>query len=185
MNVDPQLRATVEAWIARDPDPETRGELTALLTEDDEVALRERFSGRLEFGTAGLRSAAGSGRSAKGGVTGGTYTVAFESSFGWTDGFDPTGEYLANAQVIYSSLLLRRLVGFNSLPGAAGNLPVPDLATSIPKPTNGGKTYTFHLRNGVKFGPPVNREITSKDVKYALERMARPKTGRSMRSTTR
>ncbi len=56
MKVDPQLRATVEAWIARDPDPETRGELTALLTEDDEVALRERFSGRLEFGTAGLRA---------------------------------------------------------------------------------------------------------------------------------
>jgi len=56
MSVDPQLRASVEAWIARDPDSETRAELEALLVTGDEVALRERFSGRLEFGTAGLRA---------------------------------------------------------------------------------------------------------------------------------
>ena len=54
---------------------------------------------------------------------------------------------------------------------------MPDLATTIPKPTNGGKTCTFHLKKGIKFGPPVNREITSKDVKYAIERLARPKNG--------
>ena len=28
---------------------------------------------------------------------------------------------------------------------------VPDLATSIPVPTNGGKTYVFHIRTGIKF----------------------------------
>jgi peptide/nickel transport system substrate-binding protein len=28
---------------------------------------------------------------------------------------------------------------------------VPDLATSIPQPTNGGKTYVFHIRKGIKF----------------------------------
>ena len=33
----------------------------------------------------------------------------------------------------------------------------PDIATSVPKPTNGGKTYTFHIKPGVKFSPPVNR----------------------------
>ncbi len=56
MKVDPRLRATVEAWIARDPDPQSRAELETLLATGDEVALRERFSGRLEFGTAGLRA---------------------------------------------------------------------------------------------------------------------------------
>ena len=45
--------------------------------------------------------------------------------------------------------------------GCRRSLVVPDLATSVPKPTNGGRRYTFHLKNGVKFGPPVNREITS------------------------
>ena len=110
-------------------------------------------------------------------VKGGTYVVGWESSFGWTDGFDPTGEYLANGFAIYGSLLLRTLVGFNHVAGAPGNKPIPDLATSVPKPTNGGKVYTFHLKDGIKFGPPVNREITSADIKYALERAARPKNG--------
>jgi peptide/nickel transport system substrate-binding protein len=108
---------------------------------------------------------------------GGTYRVGWESTFGWTDSFDPTGEYLANGFAIYSNLLLRGLVGFNHVAGPAGNKPVPDLATTVPKPTNGGKTYTFKLKSGIRWGPPVNREITSKDVKYAVERMARPKNG--------
>jgi peptide/nickel transport system substrate-binding protein len=108
---------------------------------------------------------------------GGTYRVGWESSFGFTDNFDPTGEYLANAFAINTNLLLRGLVGYNHVAGPAGSVVVPDLATSVPKPTNGGKRYTFKLKNGVKWGPPVNRAITSKDVKYALERMALPKNG--------
>ena len=123
--------------------------------------------------TAASVSASGSAKS----VTGGTYVMGWESSFGWTNGFDPTGEYLANAQAIYSSLLLRTLVTYNHVAGAAGNKLVPDLATAVPKPTNGGKTYTFKLKSGIKFGPPLNREITSADVRYAVERMARPKNG--------
>jgi len=108
---------------------------------------------------------------------GGTYRVGWETAFGWTDSFDPTGEYLANAFTIYSNLMLRTLVQFNHVVGPAGNIVVPDLATSIPKPTNGGKTYTFHLKKGIRWGPPVNREITSKDARYGIERMARPKNG--------
>src|SRR5919198_4976853 len=108
---------------------------------------------------------------------GGTYRVGWESEFGWTDAFDPTGEYLGNAWAIYSNLLVRTLVGYNHVAGAAGNKIVPDLATSVPKPTNGGKTYTFHLKSGIKFGPPVNREITSKDIAFALNRLANPKDG--------
>jgi phosphomannomutase len=51
------LREAVERWIARDPDPQTRAELQALLAANDAGTLRERFSGRLAFGTAGLRAA--------------------------------------------------------------------------------------------------------------------------------
>jgi peptide/nickel transport system substrate-binding protein len=103
---------------------------------------------------------------------GGTYTVGWEQSFGFTDNFDPTGEYLGNAWGIYNNLLLRTLIGYKHLPGAAGNQLIGDLATSVPQPTNGGLTYTYHLRPGIKFGPPVNRVITSKDVAYALDRLA-------------
>ncbi|MEV6864609.1 phospho-sugar mutase [Streptosporangium subroseum] len=49
------------SWLAQDPDPETRAELTALLESGDDEALRERFGARLEFGTAGLRGELGAG----------------------------------------------------------------------------------------------------------------------------
>ena len=47
---------------------------------------------------------------------------------------------------------------------------VPDLAESAPEVSADGKTVTVKIRKGVKFSPPVNREVTSKDVKYAIER---------------
>ena len=72
---------------------------------------------------------------------------------------------------------VKTLVGYEHAAGAAGNKIVPDLATSVPKPTNGGKTYTFHLKPDIKFGPPVNREITSQDFVTAMERLANPKDG--------
>ena len=55
------------AWLADDPDPDTRAELAELIERadaDDTAALAElgdRFAGRLEFGTAGLRGALGAG----------------------------------------------------------------------------------------------------------------------------
>jgi peptide/nickel transport system substrate-binding protein len=48
---------------------------------------------------------------------------------------------------------------------------VPDLASAPPEVSDDGKTVTVKVRSGVKFSPPVNREVTSKDVKYAVERM--------------
>jgi peptide/nickel transport system substrate-binding protein len=122
-------------------------------------------------------SAAHSGRSASGITRGGTLKVGWEASFGFTDNLDPTGEYLGDAQGILDNLLVRTLVGYRHTAGAAGNVLVPDLATSVPGPTDGGLTYTFHLKQGIKFGPPVNREVTSKDILYALERLANPKDG--------
>lgn len=103
---------------------------------------------------------------------GGTYTVGWEQSFGFTDNLDPTGEYLGNAWAILNNLMLRSLIGYKHQAGAAGNELIGDLATSVPQPTDNGLTYTYHLRSGVKFGPPVNRVITAKDVVYALNRLA-------------
>ena len=111
------------------------------------------------------------------GGTGGTYRVGWENSFGFTDNFDPTGEYLGDAQSIQSSLLVRTLVGYDHVAGVAGNKLVPDLATDVPEPTDNGLTYTFKLKNGITFGPPLNRPITSADVRYAMERLAVPKNG--------
>jgi phosphomannomutase len=49
------------AWLEEDPDPQTREELAALLEAGDTAALAERFSGMLQFGTAGLRGELGAG----------------------------------------------------------------------------------------------------------------------------
>lgn len=57
-------RDEVSRWIADDPDESTRAELTALLAATDPAAaaeLEDRFSGLLQFGTAGLRGALGGG----------------------------------------------------------------------------------------------------------------------------
>jgi peptide/nickel transport system substrate-binding protein len=48
---------------------------------------------------------------------------------------------------------------------------VPDLASAPPEVSADGKTVTVKIRTGVKFSPPVDRAVTSKDVKYAIERM--------------
>src|SRR3954453_20417776 len=118
----------------------------------------------------------GTGSSASGsGDQGGTYRVGWENSFGFTNSFDPTGEYLGEGMGIYSNLMIRTLSGYNHVAASAAIEFVPDLATDVPEPTDGGQTYTFKLRKGVKFGPPVNREVTSKDVLYAFERLPKPK----------
>jgi phosphomannomutase len=62
---DADLLQRARAWAAEDPDPATRAELEALIAaaEDgsDSSELADRFSGTLEFGTAGLRGALGAG----------------------------------------------------------------------------------------------------------------------------
>ena len=102
---------------------------------------------------------------------GGVFRVEWESSFDFTGGFDPTGEYLGEAFGIYSNLLVRTLVGYNHVAGAPGNRLVPDLATNLGILSKDHKTYTFTLKDGIKFGPPLNRAITSKDVLWAFMRI--------------
>lgn len=50
----------------------------------------------------------------------------------------------------------------------------PDLAAGPPQISKDGKTLTVKLRSGVRFSPPVSREVTSKDVAYAIERGFNP-----------
>ncbi|WP_405998946.1 phospho-sugar mutase [Streptomyces sp. NBC_00829] len=55
------LIARARAWLAEDPDSETRNELGKLVDAQDLDALAERFGGTLQFGTAGLRGELGAG----------------------------------------------------------------------------------------------------------------------------
>ncbi len=63
----------------------------------------------------------------------------------------------------------RQLVSFSPEPGLASTTLKPDLATSNAKISDDGKTYTYTLKDGLKWedGSP----LTSKDVKYGIERI--------------
>jgi peptide/nickel transport system substrate-binding protein len=95
---------------------------------------------------------------------GGTLRFGLAGDF---DSVDPGDTYYA-----YSWNFLRNyartLVVFKSAPGQAGTKLVPDLATTLGVPTDGAKTWTYKLRDGLKFedGTP----ITSADVKYGVAR---------------
>ena len=92
--------------------------------------------------TTSTTSSGGGGNSAVGSGTydngsskkGGNYRIGWEQSFGFTNNFDPTGEYLGNAWGLYSNLMLRSLVGYKHLPGAAGNETIGDLACQFGQP---------------------------------------------------
>jgi len=96
-------------------------------------------------GCGGSSSSSGPATSAA--HKGGTFTILANSAFGVAD---PAQNYtLEEWQLLIDTH--DGLVGFAKECGLPGNKIVPDLATSIPAPTNGGKTYVFHIRRGIKF----------------------------------
>ncbi|WP_433275520.1 ABC transporter substrate-binding protein [Pseudonocardia xinjiangensis] len=120
-------------------------------------------------GSSGGSSSSGGGSDAGGvhnvsDVTGGT--IRYANSGDW-DSLDPADTYYSYSWN-FARLYSRALVMFKSAPGKDGATLVPDLAESLGKPSDDAKTWTYTLRQGVKFedGTPV----TSKDVKYAVER---------------
>jgi peptide/nickel transport system substrate-binding protein len=50
----------------------------------------------------------------------------------------------------------------------------PDLADGEPQVSDGGRTVTFKIKDGVRYSPPVDREIRAADFKYAIERGLMP-----------
>jgi peptide/nickel transport system substrate-binding protein len=102
----------------------------------------------LTAAACGSSASPGGGQATPGkGHAGGTYTILASSAFGVAD---PAQNYtLEEWQLLIDTH--DGLVQFKRVGGTAGTQIVPDLATAIPKPTDGGKTYLFHIRKGIKF----------------------------------
>jgi peptide/nickel transport system substrate-binding protein len=89
---------------------------------------------------------------------------------------DPQSGYTVSAGeadwLVYTPLLT-----YAHKSGVAGTQVIPGLATSLPKITNGGKTYTLTLRPGLKYsdGTPV----VASDVKFAIQRAIKVNWGAS------
>jgi peptide/nickel transport system substrate-binding protein len=106
------------------------------------------------------------------GRRGGTLRVL---SLGQLDYLDPQRSYyMLGTETL--RCLVRSLMTYPGYPAPEGTRIVPDLAESYPKISANGLQYTFRLKHGISFGPPLNRSITATDFKNAWERLLRPQT---------
>jgi peptide/nickel transport system substrate-binding protein len=71
--------------------------------------------------------------------------------------------------------MVRELYSFDSRAEGERSLqPVPDLADGPYQLSSDGLTYTFRIRRGVRYAPPVDREVRASDFVYAIERQLDP-----------
>ncbi|WP_262699027.1 MULTISPECIES: phospho-sugar mutase [Streptomyces] len=200
MATEPDLIAQARAWLAEDPDPETRDELGKLLEDDAVDAIAERFSGTLQFGTAGLRGELGAGpmrmnravviRAAAG-------LAAYLRTYHERDDRSGQGLVVVGYDARYKSAEFARDTaavmtgaGFRAavLPRP---LPTPVLAFAIrhlgaiagvevtashnPPRDNGYKVY---LGDGSQIVPPADAEIAAEiEAIRSLDDVPRPETG--------
>jgi peptide/nickel transport system substrate-binding protein len=124
----------------------------------------------------GSDTTAAAADSGKGGHRGGTLTLLTSQD---VQSLDPG--------ITYSSLDLNLLGAtqrtlYRYAPDNPTDI-VPDLAAGPPQVSSDGKTLTVRIRRGVHYSPPVNREVTSRDVKYAIERGFDPHVANPYAST--
>ncbi|MFJ1705111.1 ABC transporter substrate-binding protein [Kitasatospora sp. NPDC088346] len=102
-------------------------------------------------------------------VKGGTLTILSNQDF---DQLDPARNWTMPVMDVGVRMLYRTLTTFKAAPGAEGLKIEPDLATDLGTPSDGAKTWTFHLKDGLKYedGTP----IVADDVKYNVERSFSP-----------
>jgi peptide/nickel transport system substrate-binding protein len=104
------------------------------------------------------------------GHRGGTLRLLAKAAGGTLDPqVNYTLEYWQLYQATYDGLL-----AFTKAGGDAAFTVVPDLAESLPKPTNGGKTWVFKLRKGIKFSN--GKPVTTADVVASFQRIFKVKS---------
>ncbi|MGW2587530.1 phospho-sugar mutase [Streptomyces virginiae] len=184
-----------QAWLAEDPDPETAAELAALIEAGDTAELADRFSGTLQFGTAGLRGEIGAGpmrmnrgvviRAAAGlaaylkaqGHDGGLVVVGYDARYKSADFARDTAAVMTGAG-LRAALLPRPLptpvlaYAIRHLGAVAG---VEVTASHNPPRDNGYKVY---LGDGSQIVSPADTEIAAQIA--AVEKLAdvpRPESG--------
>lgn len=194
------LIAQAQAWLAEDPDPDTRDELARLIDSGDHAELAARFAGTLQFGTAGLRGELGAGplrmnrsvviRAAAG-------LAAYLKKQGTPHGDDTAGlvvigydarhksqTFAEDTAAVMTGAGLRAAVLPRPLPtpvlafairhlGAVAGVEVT--ASHNPPRDNGYKVY---LGDGSQIVPPADAEIAAEiDAVASLDDVPRPATG--------
>jgi peptide/nickel transport system substrate-binding protein len=146
--------------------PRLRGELrrgaAALVVTVSLVAGCDRVAAPQPAAVRGLDLAEAGPRAASA-ASGGTLRLVT----GAVDSLDPARSYAPGTWNVMR-LYTRQLVTYAVKPGDAGTRVVPDLAAGLGQSTDGGRTWVYRLRPGLRWddGRPVN----SRDVKYGVER---------------
>ncbi|MDP5314294.1 phospho-sugar mutase [Streptomyces poriferorum] len=189
------LIARARTWLAEDPDPETRDELAKLIDAEDLDELGARFSGTLQFGTAGLRGEIGAGpmrmnravviRAAAGlaaylkdqGQNGGLVVIGYDARYKSTDFARDTAAVMTGAG-LRAAVLPRPLptpvlaYAIRHLGAVAG---VEVTASHNPPRDNGYKVY---LGDGSQIVPPADGEIAAAIAAVGpLDTVPRPDNG--------
>ena len=192
---DDALIAQAQAWLAEDPDPDTREELARLIDAGDHAELTARFSGTLQFGTAGLRGELGAGpmrmnrsvviRAAAG-------LAAYLKKQGHTDGLVVIGYDARHKSRDFAEDTAAVMTGAGLRAAVLGRpLPTPVLAFAIrhlnavagvevtashnPPRDNGYKVY---LGDGSQIVPPADAEIAAEiEAVASLATVPRPAEG--------
>ncbi|MGW2423507.1 phospho-sugar mutase [Streptomyces sp. NPDC001709] len=189
------LISKANAWLAEDPDQETRDELGKLIDAGDIKELSARFSGTLQFGTAGLRGELGAGpmrmnrsvviRAAAGlaaylkknGQTGGLVVIGYDARHKSADFARDTAAVMTGAG-LRAAVLPRPLptpvlaFAIRHLGAVAG---VEVTASHNPPRDNGYKVY---LGDGSQIVPPADAEIAAEiDAIASLDDVPRPDSG--------
>ncbi|QES49820.1 phosphomannomutase [Streptomyces venezuelae] len=189
------LIARAQAWLAEDPDPETAAELRGLIGAQDLAELEDRFSGTLQFGTAGLRGEIGAGpmrmnrsvviRAAAGlaaylkakGHEGGLVVVGYDARYKSADFARDTAAVMTGAG-LRAAVLPRPLptpvlaYAIRHLGAVAG---VEVTASHNPPRDNGYKVY---LGDGSQIVSPADAEIAAEIAAVgALDGVPRPAEG--------
>jgi len=91
-----------------------------------------------------------------------------------TDYVDPAlAYYTVSWQFEYATCA--KLLNYPDKPAPQGSQLVPEVASSMPKVSADGKTYTFTIRPGFKFSPPSTETVTAKTFKFVIDRNLNPK----------
>lgn len=183
MNVDDGLLVRARDWVAQDPDPQTRGQLSELVdaavagSSDAVSELTARFAGTLAFGTAGLRGELGAGPMAMNRVVvlraaaGLVSYVLSEGGDSIVIGYDArhnSRRFALDTARVCTGAGLRALVLPRPLPtpvlayairhlGASAGVMVT--ASHNPARDNGYKVY---LGDGSQIVPPVDADIAAR-----------------------
>ena len=109
---------------------------------------------------------------AKGLTSAGTLKVDSQDD---VDSMDPALAYEPLSwQLLYATCA--KLLNYPDRSGTAGSQLVPEVAQSLPTISDGGRTYTFTIRKGFRFSPPLNAPVTAQTFKYTIERTLNPQT---------